>query len=406
MNKALNTAEARVFFGTEKVFEIGQGFLYDCTGKYKPNMSFLLPFQFELDAAGKLVNPLTYISDPAVTDSFNLRLDGDASFLFGDFWRSKKGGACFRPKDPQQAKHLLVRVDWGGCFNRSRGQKEGYAEEAGAHTHRVCYVGRLKLGDVGFSLDGWSSYYYDETGLQKAEQYLQRRRQAVQEVLDEEETQRQARAYFAPRLEALQSRAKAAGLQISTADWDKASLKTISGDFVADPTYSAEGVQLCESWIRQKELKLQEEARCQAKLDAEAAAKAAGLPSDVQVWKRVGGRTGCSKGWVISVDGVDRERDRLYNENARRAQRYDEGYEIWNQILPGELVVSWSKACTAAEHKLEVIYRPERVTEAQLERLAELLEEINADWCDCTGLVSKTPSPLINIEEFLAQFVA
>lgn len=508
MKRALNTAEVRAIFGTEKVFEIGQGFLYDCAGKYKPNMSFLLPLQFELDATGKPVNPLTYVSDPTVTDSFNLRLDGGASFLFGDFWRSKKGGACFRPKDPQQAKHLLVRVDWGGCFNRSRGQETDYAEEAGAlyfrrassnqggsgydywvlpvgyirqydgkqafridrklateyckrhsalqaeeraeadrllkeklaaeqeslasraamlprleeinrelaeldeagaHTHRVCYVGRLKLGDIGFSLDGWSSYYYDKTGLQKAEQYLQQRRQAVQGVLDEEETQKRARAHFAPRLEALQERALAAGLQISTADWNKASLKTISGDFVADPAYSTEGVQLCESWIRQKELKLQEEARRQAKLDAEAAAKAAGLPSDVRIWHRTG-RTNAGCGWVLSPEGMERECDEvdtsMHSSNSKRYHQSYEGDHVWQQILPGELVVRWHKAYTAAKHELEVIYRPELVTEAQLERLAELLEEINADWCDCTGLVSKTPSPLINIEEFLAQFVA
>ncbi len=502
MNRELNVAEAREFFETEKVFEISEGFLYNCAGKYEPNMSFLLPLQFELDATGKIVNPLTYISDPAVTDSFNLRLDGEASFLFGDFWRSKKGGACFRPKDPQQAKHLLVRVDWGGCFNRSRGQWADYAKEAGAlyfkrassngggsgydywvlpvgyvrqydseqafridrklateycerHSAlqaeeraeadrllkeklaaeaasvacRERYVGELaNIAKELDSIDAVSKYYtyriklqekefllgsrqmlYTEENLQAARDYLQRQRKALQEYQAEQAQIRQQYAEFAPKFQALQERALAAGLQISTTDLDKASLKTISGGFVADPAYSVEGVQLCESKIREKELEAQEEARRQAKLDAEAAAKVAGLPSDVRIWHRTG-RTNAGCGWVISPEGMERECDEvdtsMHSSSSKRYHQNYEGDHVWRQILPGELVVRWHKAYTAADHELEVIYCPEVVTEAQLERLAELLEEVNADWRDCTGLVSKTLSPLIDIERFLAQFVA
>lgn len=142
----------------------------------------------------------------------------------------------------------------------------------------------------------------------------------------------------------------------------------------------------------------------QAKLEEQAAA--AGLPSDIRIWKRTSGRTGCSKGYVIRANGTCRERDALYNANSNRARRYDEGYEIWNQICAGELVLQWSKDCTAAEHELEVIHRPEVITEAQLEAIAEILDEINEEWKSTAGLTSGKASPLIDVQAFLAQLTA
>lgn len=140
------------------------------------------------------------------------------------------------------------------------------------------------------------------------------------------------------------------------------------------------------------------EAEAKAKAEqakAEAEARELGLPSNVRIWKRTGGRTGCSKGWVIRPDGSDRDRDELFNENSRRAWRYDEGYEIWHQICIGELVISWSKDCTAAPHVFEVIYRPEALTEAQLERVAEIQQRLEKEWEGLTGLASGIPSPSI-----------
>lgn len=129
--------------------------------------------------------------------------------------------------------------------------------------------------------------------------------------------------------------------------------------------------------------------------EAEAEGRVAGLPSDVQIWKRTGGRTGCSKGWVIGIDGVERERDSIYNSNLSRARRYDEGFEIWNQILPGELVIQWTKECTAAEHIFTVVHHPESITEAQLERIAEIQAGIAEEWEGLTGLASGKESPSI-----------
>lgn len=156
----------------------------------------------------------------------------------------------------------------------------------------------------------------------------------------------------------------------------------------------AEAERIAQEKAEEAERLAREEA-AEKQAQAEVQAKELGLPSDVRIWKRRGGRTGCSQGWVIDANGVDRERDRLYNQNARRAERYGEGYEIWNQILPGELVIQWSKDYTAADHKFAVVHRPETMTEAQLERVAEIQAEIAEEWEGLTGLVSGEESPSI-----------
>lgn len=506
MRKTLTLVQVKDVVETDTCFEAGDGFLVNRFGKYAPNMTFVVGREFELDSESRPVNPLEMTSDREVTESFNLDLDGKADFLFGDFWRSKKGGACFRPKDPSRAKHLLVRVDWGGAFDRSRGYcgnavkecdaiyfrvassngggtgydywvlpvgyvaihdaaesepkfridrglakaycakhseliagrraeadrfyKEKVAAEAASLAAKSELLPRLRELQVGFEeldqsscqriggLEEDKSYFlfansqrlYTAENVAELEKILAERQAEAKKAAAERAEAEQRRERFLPSFEALQGRAQAVGLEIVTDDLRSVVLKKLGhfggaselvvGDYVMG-TYDQ-----IDARIREGERELEAQRQAERKLQAEAEAKAAGLPSDIRIWKRTGSRTGCSKAWVISVDGVERERDELYNKDSRYAQRYDEGYEIWHQILPGELVVKWAKACTADEHELEVVYRPEAVTEAQLERLAEILTEINEDWKDCVGLASKKPSPLIDIEAFLAEVSA
>lgn len=179
--------------------------------------------------------------------------------------------------------------------------------------------------------------------------------------------------------------------------------------FVADlPAYEAEYQEKLQEKARSEAAekarkaaeeadRLAREAAAKKREQAEAEAKEQGLPEDVRIWKRVGGRTGCSRGWVIGTDGTDRERDRLYNENSNRALRYDEGYEIWNQLLPGELVIQWTKKNTAADHVCEVLYRPESISRGQLGRVLEIEKELAEEW-------DGTDSPALN--GWLAQLLA
>lgn len=78
-------------------------------GTYRSGMTFL-------------VNNFTdfeWIKDPQISAKMNLNFDGDCKLIYGEYFESKKGTKCFRVK--KGGKHVLVKVSWGGSWNRSRG---------------------------------------------------------------------------------------------------------------------------------------------------------------------------------------------------------------------------------------------------------------------------------------------
>lgn len=151
--------------------------------------------------------------------------------------------------------------------------------------------------------------------------------------------------------------------------------------------------------------RLAREAAAEKLAQAEAEAKELGLPGDIRIWHR-NGCTNAGKGWVIGQNGSERDCDfvdtSVCGSNSKRYHQDYEGNHVWRQILVGELVILWHKSCTAAEHELEVLYRPAEITEPQLEHVVEILEEVNADWEGSVGLSSGEPSPLIDIPTFIA----
>lgn len=150
MKVTLSLAEVKAIYG-EACFETETSFGVNLFGKYQPNMTFIIPKTFNLGKDGKPISPLNAVEDREVTDNMNLSFDGSAKFTFGDFWRSKKGGACFRPKNPMQAKHLLIEVEWGGCFNKHRGT----LPEDAAKIDGVLYFRRAKSNQGGLGSDYW-----------------------------------------------------------------------------------------------------------------------------------------------------------------------------------------------------------------------------------------------------------
>ena len=139
-----------------------------------------------------------------------------------------------------------------------------------------------------------------------------------------------------------------------------------------------------------------DEARARAKAEAEA--QLSQIRTMVRIWHR-NGATRAGKGWVIAPDGSLREPDVIdtsmhTSKNKRRFQSR-EGDHIWLKIEPGELVLRWAKANTAAEHEFEVVHCPECLTDLQLERVAEIQDEIEASWKGKTGLSSGRMSPSV-----------
>ena len=251
----------------------------------------------------------------------------------------------------------------------------------------------LEPGETTFKF-GWSDKLYTEENVAEVERKIVHwEEQAVEEL-----RQLVARTKFQPQYEALSQRVEKLGLALNFSEekvhW------TGRGSYHGGYPYTQDGIESFAADLISKEEEAAKEARERAaaiaKASAEAEAAKLGLPQNIRIWKRTGGATNCGMGWVIKPDGSDRERDRLENSsNPRKAERLDEGYLLWRQVLPGELVLSWSKATTAGEHHFEVVYLPELVTEAQLERIAEIQQELEAMWAGRRGLSSNRPSPAV-----------
>lgn len=498
MKKTMTLAEAKTFYENDRVFETETSFMVNQFGKYQPNITFLVPKEVNLGKNGKPMSPLTYVADKEITDNMNIDFDGSAAFMFGDFWVSKKGGACFRPKSPTKAKHLLIRVDWGGAFNDHRGVYPGDAKKIGellyfrrassngggsgydywvlpvgfcatrdedseiaqsnnselfarrakewaekhakiqrekiaeADTHlrekaaaeeasrnardefvpklegiklqledlKVQEYGQysisdLKIGETYFKL-GILEYLYTSENVEKAERELERLTEWVAESEAKHKLLFEAREKFTPRFENLRAEAESYGWQL-TIQQEKAHIKNHKNAcWTFD--FSEEGVTEFIKQLTEHSEFLRAKDRERQKLEAEAQAKAQGLPSDIRVWHR-SGRTNAGKAWVITPQGMDRECDSVdtsvCSSNSKKYHQSYEGDHVWNQVMPGELVLGWKKAYTAAPHEFFVIYQPETLTEAQLERVAEIQAEISEAWDGLTGLASGDPCPSI-----------
>ncbi len=151
MKRTLRLAEVKALFGSELVFETRDCFLVKQFGKYLPNIVFVLSKEFFLDKDGKPVSPVKYVRDVDVTDNLNLVFNGDPKILFGDYWISRKGSRCFRPKNPLDAKHLLIKVAWGGA-DETHGSCGNYPEDIPAG---VLYFRHARSNAGGMGYDYW-----------------------------------------------------------------------------------------------------------------------------------------------------------------------------------------------------------------------------------------------------------
>lgn len=153
--KKMSLEEAKKNYESEKIFPIDRTcFLVNMFGKYKPNMSFIVPVEHHLDRDGNYISFLKYKeADEKIIDALGVDFNGNGvpEILFGDFWHSKKGGACFRPKNPKAANHLLLKVTWGGAFSKHRGQYE--AEDGGGQAYLAEYFRRAKSNGGGQGYD-------------------------------------------------------------------------------------------------------------------------------------------------------------------------------------------------------------------------------------------------------------
>ncbi|MBR3319563.1 hypothetical protein IKG06_03620 [Candidatus Saccharibacteria bacterium] len=297
MNRTMTLAEAKAYYNEERCFETETGFLVNDFGKYRPNITFVVPKTYDLDKNGKPINPLHYTEDREVTDNMNLDFDGSASFIFGDFWRSKKGGACFRPKSPMQAKHLLIHVGWGGCFNSYRGN---YSDDVKG-IDGVLYFRRASSNGGGAGCDYWvlpvgytrvihdeeidGSAQSDHTALfeQRAKAYRKKHADLQKKAVEEadaylkekaasEEASKSAKERFIPRLTEIQAELaelnkpqKFGNYGVGSLTLDEAYFKLSYDQYL----YSEESLAKAEAYlVRMRDWVTGEEAKKQSKADA------------------------------------------------------------------------------------------------------------------------------------------
>ena len=266
-------------------------------------------------------------------------------------------------------------------------KESGLGARLGVANDRLTALGRetMEIGEVSFKY-GWQSQLYTEENVTNVEWQVEQ----MEREAEEEKRKRLVREQFQSQFEVFKPRIEALGIKV---EFTSDSVR-LAGDYYGQP-YSDEGVLKFVADLDRRE---REAAETKAKVEAKIAyqqrkteAMVLGLPTDIRIWCRRGGRTNAGDGWVISSDGQDRDNTAWYNPRPRHPY---EGDKIWEQILKGEVVLKWSKGSSAAPHEFEVIHLPgEGLTEAQLERIKEIQDELDRQWEGAQGLASGEPSP-------------
>lgn len=183
----------------------------------------------------------------------------------------------------------------------------------------------------------------------------------------------------------------------------KADLPKLEAAYLEEQRQKAEAEAKAKAEAEEKARKAEAEAKAKAEAEAkkaaaEAEAKKLGLPGNIRLWHR-SGKTNAGEAWVITPKGMDRECDyvdtSVCGSSSKRYHQSYEGDHVWNQILPGELVIYWSHAYTAAPHEFQVIYKPETLTEAQLERVKEIQDDIEERFFGKAGLTGDRTCPSV-----------
>ncbi len=309
----------------------------------------------------------------------------------------KRRDDAMRRQDAERARLRQQKAEREAQAKKEAEEKSKAAKDAGLGARLEAVNARLEklghkvieLGDIYFKcIWHWESQLYTESRVINIEQRVTQ----LENEEKEQKRKRLVREEFQPKFETLKPRIEALGLTLEFTDADV----RLSGDFEGK-SYSDEGLT---EFMVELDRREREAVEAKAKADAEAVyqerktkAMRLGLPSNIRIWRRRGGRTNAGDGWVIGPDGQDRDNTAWYNPRSRYPR---EGDKIWEQILEGEVVLKWAKSSSASPHKFQIIHLPEdHLTEAQLERIREIQDELEAEWKDARGLASGAPSPSV-----------
>lgn len=466
--KKVTLEEAKEILGSDKIFYNGnRKFNVVDAGKYNSGITIEVPQEWNINKKRKAESPINYISAKELTDGMNIDFNGDANILLGRYRLSKNGRPVFELTDPTKASDTLIKVSWGGPFNKTRGKYKEYANEVGAlfYTQRssnggragndywvlpVDFVRDMEPRDVSTILanieqkendriaeidnfieqedleikssienrdrilgqikpiiqsiqtfnsefeykDGTDSFTYKERRYSYPEtrRYKDELTKEMAGLLEKEQNQKTARDTYKPMYQEMESVLSTLNISISYNDTNVTLNDTTSYFRYEDYSYSQEGYNTFIDDIteyQEEKAREQEEARIKAEELRRAAelkirkdaAKEKGYPEEFKFWNRLDGATNLGHAYVIESDGTIREPDYNNLSNWNHAYKYSDwkneadGNQGYKQILPGEVIISYTKDYTAVPYIFNVEWADGEITEAQLEVICNELEE-------------------------------
>lgn len=236
------------------------------------------------------------------------------------------------------------------------------------------------------------------TGLTQTRRYTDNLIEEISGILEYEQNTKNARDTYKPMFEEMECVLKTLNINITYCK-THASIRAPKSYIVCNHfKYDQEGYNSFINEItkyQEREAREQEEARRKAdelKRIAELKnkkekAKEMGYPEVFEFENRKGGATGLSHAYVIESDGTIREPDYNNLHNRNHKFRYQDwkndadGVQGYEQLFPGEIIVSYTKSCTSQPFIFNVEWADGDITEEQIDTIYDELDE-KADFAD------------------------
>lgn len=223
----------------------------------------------------------------------------------------------------------------------------------------------------------------------------------LEKILVEEENNKRAKDEYLPQYQELEDAIQETELSIEYRD-NIVKLITPENEFSYKTySYSLEGFTSCIKDIANYRAKIEQEKE-DSRLEIEKLkkekelkekkekAKEKGYPEIFKFKNRIGGKTGLSHAYVIEKDGIIREPDHNELRNLNHRHHHDwknnaDGVQEYHQILPGEIIVSYTKRVKATPYVLNVEWADGPASEEQLESISDALSHTESFAVDSNG---------------------
>ncbi len=107
-NERKKLQNAGIKLGENAILLDSNKYLVNDYGKYCSGITFII--------APRDIPNYEYFQDRRLRDSLNIFWDGTPSFMYGNYWKSKKGSNCFAPSDKGTCQASSDKTGLGRLF--------------------------------------------------------------------------------------------------------------------------------------------------------------------------------------------------------------------------------------------------------------------------------------------------